>query len=277
MLGFDSDNDSAFMNETLFDYCKAHNLEQTRSRAYKSNDQAWVEQKNGSVVRHFAGYDRFEGLEATTALSRLYQHIRLYVNFFQPSFKLKEKRREGARVKKFYYPPATPCDRLLGDERVSEQAKEKLRERREQLDPVELLHQIREAQADLKNMPNSARSKSLQEFLATLPKLWREGEASPVHQETPRKTRTWRTRKDPFDSTWPKILGWLEEQPELAAKEILLRLQLETPDLFTSAQLRTLQRRVKDWRHSRARELVHVSFAAGNLASTNKPAEAEGG
>lgn len=50
MLGVDSDNDSAFMTQDIFDYCKAHGLEQTRSRAYKKNDQAWVEQKNGAIV-----------------------------------------------------------------------------------------------------------------------------------------------------------------------------------------------------------------------------------
>jgi hypothetical protein len=56
MLGVDSDNDSAFMNQSVFDYCKGRGLEQTRSRAYKKNDQAWVEQKNGSVVRRLVGY-----------------------------------------------------------------------------------------------------------------------------------------------------------------------------------------------------------------------------
>jgi hypothetical protein len=56
MLGVDSDNDSAFINQSVFDYCKGHGLEQTRSRAYKKNDQAWVEQKSDSVVRRLVGY-----------------------------------------------------------------------------------------------------------------------------------------------------------------------------------------------------------------------------
>jgi hypothetical protein len=55
MLGVDSDNDSAFMNQSVFDYCKGRGLVQTRSRAYKKNDQAWVEQKNGSIVRRLVG------------------------------------------------------------------------------------------------------------------------------------------------------------------------------------------------------------------------------
>ena len=68
--GVDSDNDSAFMSQTVFDYCKGRGLEQTRSRAYKKNDQAWVEQKNGAVVRRLVGYGRLSGLAATKALAR---------------------------------------------------------------------------------------------------------------------------------------------------------------------------------------------------------------
>jgi len=89
MLGVDTDNDSAFMNQTVFDYCKDNGLEQTRSRAYKKNDQAWVEQKNGAIVRRLVGYGRLSGLAATQALAQLYSASRLCVNFFQPSFKLK--------------------------------------------------------------------------------------------------------------------------------------------------------------------------------------------
>src|SRR5258705_5974643 len=91
MLGVDSDNDSAFMSESVFDYCKGRGLEQTRSRAYKKNDQAWVEQKNGAVVRRLVGYGRLSGAGATRALAVLYASSRLYINFFQPSFKLKSK------------------------------------------------------------------------------------------------------------------------------------------------------------------------------------------
>jgi hypothetical protein len=72
MLGVDTDNDSAFMNQTVFNYCKELGLEQTRSRAYKKNDQAWVEQKNGSVVRRLVGYRRLSGRRATQALAELY-------------------------------------------------------------------------------------------------------------------------------------------------------------------------------------------------------------
>lgn len=84
LLGIDIDNDSAFLNETLLNYCTERQIELTRSRAYRKNDQAWIEQKNGAVVRRFAGYDRYSGPIAGQALAHLYGATRLYVNFFQP-------------------------------------------------------------------------------------------------------------------------------------------------------------------------------------------------
>jgi hypothetical protein len=95
LRGVDFDNDSAFMNDVVVPWCREQKLEVTRSRAYKKNDQAFVEQKNGAVVRRLMGYGRFDGIETARVMGRLYAAARLYVNFFQPSFKLKEKRREG--------------------------------------------------------------------------------------------------------------------------------------------------------------------------------------
>ena len=108
LLGFDTDNDTVFINETLRDYCRDAGIVFTRCRPWRKNDQAFVEQKNGAVVRRIVGHRRLEGLEAAAALSRLYATTRLYVNFFQPSFKLESKRRDRARVSKRYHAPATP-------------------------------------------------------------------------------------------------------------------------------------------------------------------------
>ena len=108
LLGLDTDNDSVFMNETVRDYCQQAGIEFTRCRPYRKNDQAWVEQKNGAVVRRTIGYRRFEGLEAAAALARLYAAMRLFVNFFQPSFKLAAKTRDGALVRKRYHPQRHP-------------------------------------------------------------------------------------------------------------------------------------------------------------------------
>jgi len=176
--GIDTDNDSAFINEALQDYCREERLEFTRSRAYQKNDQAWIEQKNGSVVRRFVGYHRLSGLVAGQCLAQLYRMIRLYINYFQPSFKLLSKTREGAKVKKRYHEPATPCDRLLAHAAVAAEAKEALRRELASLDPLEILHQIREGQAALAALSSGDPGhgpgrESLEAFLAKLPGLWR--------------------------------------------------------------------------------------------------------
>jgi hypothetical protein len=152
MLGLDSDNDSAFMNQNVLDYCKGRGLVQTRSRAYKKNDQAWVEQKNGAVVRRLVGYGRLSGVDARDALARLYSSSRLYINFFQPSFRLKSKTRDGARVHKVHLAPATPCDRRLAHDSVEPAIKEKLKAQFKDLDPVRLLQEMRTAPADIERV-----------------------------------------------------------------------------------------------------------------------------
>ena len=99
LLGINSDNDSAFINESLITYCTEQKIAFTRSRPYRKNDQAWIAQKNGAVIRRFVGYARYSGPVAGQTLANLYQNLRLYVNYFQPSFKLLSNHREGSKVK----------------------------------------------------------------------------------------------------------------------------------------------------------------------------------
>ena len=149
LRALDVDNGSEFVNESLINYCLTHGIELTRSRPWRKNDQAWIEQKNGAVVRKLLGYRRFQGIAAAQAITRLYGASRLFVNFFQPSFKLAEKHRQGAQVSKRYHPPQTPCDRLLQAESIPDAAKTKLREVASALDPLKLLDEIRAMQAHL--------------------------------------------------------------------------------------------------------------------------------
>jgi hypothetical protein len=111
LLGLDTDNDTVFLNETIKAYCDEAGVVFTRCRPYKKNDQAFVEQKNGAIVRRMVGYRRFEGLAAAATLAQLYRAVRLFVNFFQPSFKLLSKEREGALVRKRYDAASTPSRR----------------------------------------------------------------------------------------------------------------------------------------------------------------------
>jgi hypothetical protein len=278
MLGLDVDNDSAFINETLLNYCRDEGLELTRSRAYRKNDQAWIEQKNGAVIRKLVGYGRLEGLGPAAALARLHDVARLYVNYFQPSFKLKSKTREGAKVKKQYYTPATPADRLLASDRVSVDCKQKIREVFAASDPIELLHEIREAQARLSLLevggqaaPSPVVQPDTSVFVANLSIAWQNGEVRPTHRKLRQQSRTWRTRVDPFEGVWPMIEQWLVDSPDASAKELFLRLQVLASERFHTGQLRTLQRRVKAWRNEMVRQLVFGASLQGSAEIIEPP------
>ena len=262
--GIDSDNDGAFINETLIQYCADRGIEFTRSRAYRSNDQAWIEQKNGSVVRRFVGHDRYSSQVAGQTMAHLYEALRLYVNFFQPSFKLIDKTRDGTTTVKRYSQPTTPCDRLIQHDATNDGMKDALKEYLARLDPVLLLHNIREAQSTLvattsPEVRETPSGESLDRFLAKLPSLWRQGEVRPTHAARVRGPRHWRTRKDPFESVWGEVLVWLQAEPDATGKALMARLQSEHSDRFTEAQLRTMQRRLKEWRGIMAKKLVYAT------------------
>ena len=112
---------------------------------------------------------------------------------------------------------------------------------------------------------------SLTKFLAKLPRLWRQGEVRPTHAARVRGPRHWRTRKDPFDGVWGDVLVWLQAEPDATGKALMARLQSANPDRFTEAQLRTMQRRVKQWRGIMAKKLVYAGTDEPSAASTGLP------
>ena len=142
LLGLDSDNGSEFINHHLFAYCQRKTITFTRSRPYKKNDSAHVEQKNWSVVRRLVGYDRYTSKAALEHLNLLYDCLRLYVNFFQPVMKLQRKTRRGARVHKVYDTAQTPYQRLLKSDALTPQQRDALTTRYQTLNPVRLLSSI---------------------------------------------------------------------------------------------------------------------------------------
>lgn len=146
--GLDTDNGKEFINFATIEWCDQQRLTFTRAREYKKNDQAHVEEKNGSIVRRLVGYDRFEGEEACKKMNALYTVARLYINYFQPSMKLLSKSREGGKVSKKYDTARTPCERLLQSNLPSE-IKQKLRTIFEKLDPLLLLEQMEKLQVEL--------------------------------------------------------------------------------------------------------------------------------
>jgi len=142
LKGVHSDSGSEFINQKLYGYCKSQNIEFTRSRSYKKNDNCHVEQKNWQVVRRIIGYDRFSSKEALRALDSVYTVARLYINFFQPVMKLVGKSRNGARVHKVFDTAQTPYQRLLASGVLTREQREALSSIYGALNPVKLLKQI---------------------------------------------------------------------------------------------------------------------------------------
>lgn len=149
LLGLDSDNGSEFINDNLLRYCREHEITFTRSRPYHKNDQAHVEQKNWSVVRHTIGYDRLETAEELDLLRAIYTDLRLYINFFLPVLKLVGKEQIDGKTVKKYDRAATPYRRVLASDLLSLEVKARLTSLYVQLNPVLLRTRIDANQARL--------------------------------------------------------------------------------------------------------------------------------
>jgi hypothetical protein len=142
LLGLDSDNGSEFINEWLVAYCEQAHITFTRGRVGRKNDNCFVEQKNWSVARRLVGYGRYDRPSQVELLNRLYRCYGLYVNFFLPVMKLKEKVRVGSRTKRVYDQPQTPYARVLASPDVPAKVKARLRKLYATLDVVELKREI---------------------------------------------------------------------------------------------------------------------------------------
>ena len=140
--GLDSDNDSTFINYHMLHYCEENHITFTRSRAGNKNDGCYVEQKNWSIVRRTVGYARYDTDEEVDILNQIYDVLRLYVNMFQPVAKLISKERQGAKVKKIYDTPRTPCQRLLESPDIPEEVKVQLQKTFDELNPAALKREI---------------------------------------------------------------------------------------------------------------------------------------
>jgi hypothetical protein len=136
------DNDSGLINDLLWRYCKGTGIKMSRSRPYKKNDNAWVEQRNWTHVRKVVGYQRLDTTGELRVLRELYQELRLYKNFFQPAMKLKAKVRVGGKIHRKYDVPQTPYQRLLESGQLRARAEKELRRTYESLNVAELRRKI---------------------------------------------------------------------------------------------------------------------------------------
>lgn len=140
--GIDSDNGSEFINWHFLRLAKERQITFTRSRPFKKNDQAHVEQKNYSTVRKIIGYKRLETEQELQILNQIYQLLSDYHNFFIPTMKLEKKERIGSKIKRIYGKPKTPYQRILEHPDISEKTKLELREKYQKLNPMWLQETI---------------------------------------------------------------------------------------------------------------------------------------
>lgn len=159
LRGLDSDNGSEFINHHLVRFCQQREIQFTRSRPYKKDDNAHIEQKNWTHVRKLLGWDRYDSPHALEALNDLYRNeLRLMMNLYQPTVKLESKVRVGSRLQRRYSPAQTPLDRLLTHTEVDLQQAQELRKLRETLDPFELSKTIERKLQRIYRLANSTLS-----------------------------------------------------------------------------------------------------------------------
>jgi hypothetical protein len=144
---FHSDNGSEFINQVIVDWHRnpACPIPFTRSRDHKKNDNCFVEQKNGAVVREYIGYDRLEGEALQTRLAEVYHSLVPLLNFFMPTMKLQSKVKVGSKEIKTYDAPRSPYQRLLESDALSPEVKAALTRRYGLYNPVQLQHNVNKA------------------------------------------------------------------------------------------------------------------------------------
>jgi hypothetical protein len=291
LLGLDTDNGNEFLSPELLAYCEREHITFTRGRVAKKNDQCFIEQKNGSTVRQIVGYDRFSGLRAYRQLGQLYRAVRLYVNFFQPSLKLRTKQRVGSQVHRTYHPAQTPFQRLVATDVLSSGDRERLDAIYHALDPVRLLHQVqalqdalwrhavlappaptRDAHAEVR-FDLQACGLGCEPVLAASTIEQLGGRTKRKYRRTKKSMapRWWRSRKDPFETVWTEVRGWLEAEPERNARSLFAQLQAKYPEQYPPGQLRTFQRRVSAWRAQAILTFDEQSLADDALAGRSLP------
>ncbi len=137
-----SDSGSEFLNYYFLDETEKSHIDQTRSRAGRKNDNAFIEERNGHIVRKWIGYERFDTEAHVAALNAVYEKLDLYLNHFQAVRRCVKRERVGSKYVRVYDTPQTPYARVLAHKKISKQQKENLRTQHAALNPVTLLKAI---------------------------------------------------------------------------------------------------------------------------------------
>lgn len=143
LLGLDSDNGSEFVNWHLKRWCEQQQIQLTRGRPYKKDDNAHIEQKNWTHVRKLLGWERYDARAAVEAINALYcGELRLWMNLYLPSVKLLKKVHVGSKLRRVYSPAQTPLERVLASGQADRARVAELKKLRSTLDPFELAQSI---------------------------------------------------------------------------------------------------------------------------------------
>lgn len=160
LRGIHPDNGSEFLNKEVIDYCKRNNIEITRSRPYKKNDNCNIEERNRHVIRKYAGFARYDHPAEVAVLNELYKYVGLYHNYFLPTHKVTQKayyvNEQGVRyrrqTKAVYDTPKTPYQRTMEDKAIDPAIKQKMTKLYESLNPRILRAKIEELQYELSKL-----------------------------------------------------------------------------------------------------------------------------
>lgn len=161
--GINPDNGSEFINYHLYAYCKKNGIEFTRSRPYKKDDNAHIEQKNWTNVRKLIGWGRYDTIKSVEAINDLYKNeLRLFMNLFTPSLKLLRKKRIGSRIKRIYGQPKSPLDRVIESGKGDPGKVNSLLQLRKLLNPFELANRIDDKLYRIHKLANQRQSPKAQ-------------------------------------------------------------------------------------------------------------------
>ena len=143
LRGVDCDNGSEFINWNLRAWCQGKNVQLTRGRPYKKDDNAHVEQKNWTHVRKLLGWDRYDSVAVVEAINDLYRHeLRWLLNLYLPSVRMVKKTRVGSKLRRVYDVPQTPLERVARSGYAEASRLAELTKRKSRLDPFELARTI---------------------------------------------------------------------------------------------------------------------------------------
>ena len=151
ITGFDFDSGSEFINHTVIPWCQEQTppITCTRTRPYRKNDHARIEQKNYTNVRHWVGYLRYDQREQVVILNQLYLLLEEYLNFFLPSMKCVKKERIGSKYRRVYDQPQTAYARIMAHHDIPQEVKARLKQKYDTLNPKTLKKNIERLQARL--------------------------------------------------------------------------------------------------------------------------------